>query len=247
MSNEEWVNRHDQDAEITKMKDGRTHLAHKAEQAVDLESGAILGVTIQGGSKGDTKTLPETLEEAFGQVKSATGDEAAVEEIVADKGYHSNQVLSDIDELDLSSYIAEPDRGRRRWKGNHDLRDIVYRNRRRIRGSRGKRLLRQRGERLERPFAHLYETGGMRRLHLRGRSNILKRVLLHACGFNLGLLMREVVGIGTPRSLQGRTAAACTYLICRSGRLWRQLSAVQRLFPRFFHFATVDPKSTLSH
>ena len=243
MSNEEWVNRHDEDAEITKMKDGRTHLAHKAEQAVDLESGAILGVTIQGGSKGDTKTFAETLEEAFEQVESATGDEAAIEEVVADKGYHSNEVLADIDELGLRSYLSEPDRGRRRWKGKHDLRDIVYANRRRIRGNRGKRLLRQRGERLERPFAHLYETGGMRRLHLRGRSNVLKRVLLHACGFNLGLLMREAVGIGTPRSLQGRAAAACTCLIGRLGRLWRRIVRAPASILRSPRFASPDPES----
>ena len=246
MSNEEWVNPHDEDAEITKMKDGRTHLAHKAEQAVDLESGAIVGVTVQGGSKGDTKTLPETLEEVFEQVESVTEDQGAIQEIVADKGYHSNGVLADINELRLRSYISEPDRGRRCWKGKQDLRDIVYANRRRIRGKRGKRLLRQRGERLERPFAHLFETGGMRRLHLRGRSNILKRVLVHACGLNLGILMLEVAGIGTPRSLQGRTVPACAYVIGQFGRFRRQLSAVTRAFPHSFPFALVDPKSIVS-
>ena len=138
------------------MQDGRTHFAYKAEQAVDLESGTILGVTVQGGSKpGDTESFGETLEETFEQVESATGDDAAIQEIVADKGYHSNAVLASIDELGLRSYIAEPlDRGRRRWKGKKDLQAIVYANRRRIRGNRGKRMQRQRGERLERPFAH---------------------------------------------------------------------------------------------
>ena len=133
-----------------------------------------------------------------------TADEAAIEEVVADKGYHSNAVLANIDELGLRSYIAEPDRGRRRWKGKKDLQAIVYANRRRIRGNRGKRMQRQRGQRLERPFAHQYETGGMRRVHLRGRSNILKRVLLHASACNLALLMRQIIGFGTPRSLQSR-------------------------------------------
>ena len=85
-------------------------------------------------------------------------------------------------------------------------RDAVYGNRRRIRGDRGKRLLRRRGERVERPLAHLYETGGMRRTHLRGTTNILKRVLVHASGFNLGLVMRRLLGVGTPRGLQGRLA-----------------------------------------
>ncbi len=108
LSNAEWANPHDPDAEITKMKDGRTHFAYKAEQAVDLESGTILGVTVQGGSKGDTESFGETLEETFEQVESATGDDAAIQEIVADKGYHSNAVLASIDELGLRSYIAEP-------------------------------------------------------------------------------------------------------------------------------------------
>ncbi len=220
LSNEEWENPHDPDAQITKMKDGRTHLAYKAEQAVDLEHGTIVGVSVQGGAKGDTESFHETLEEAFEQVSSVTADEAAIEEVVADKGYHSNDVLADIDELGLRSYIAEPDRGRRRWKGKKELQAIVYANRRRIRGNRGKRMQRQRGERLERPFAHQYETGGMRRVHLRGRSNILKRVLLHASACNLGLLMRHLVGFGTPRSLQSRRrtllALLCRFRLCLS-------------------------------
>ncbi len=130
-----------------------------------------------------------------------------IEEVVADKGYHSNDVLSSISELELRSYIAEPDRGRRRWTGKKDLQAIVYANRRRVRGRRGKRMQRKRGELLERPFAHQFETGGMRRLHLRGCENALKRLYIHSCGFNLGLLMRNLMGVGTPRSLQGRGTA----------------------------------------
>ena len=181
-------------------------------------------MTVQGGSKGDTESFGETLEETFEQVESATGDDAAIQEIVADKGYHSNAVLADIAELGLRSYISEPDRGRRRWKGKKDLQAIVYANRRRNRGNRGKRMQRQRGERLERPFAHQYETGGMRRVHLRGHSNILKRILIHASGCNLGLLMREIVGFGTPRSLQGRTTAASQGLLPLLRRLWHRLA-----------------------
>ena len=111
-------------------------------------------------------------------------------------------------DLGVRSYVSEPDRGRRNWEGKAVARKAVYANRRRIRGARGQRLLRQRGELLERPNAHLYETGGMRRVHLRGHPNILKRLLVHVCGFNLGLLMRQLTGVGTPRSLQGRAAAA---------------------------------------
>ena len=206
-SNDDWTHPHDPDAKITKMKDHRTHLAHKAEHAVDLETGAVVAVTVQDADEGDTTTSIETLIEAAEQVEAVTPDGEGVQEVVADKGYHSNQVMVDLEAVGIRSYISEPDRGRRNWQDHPEARAAVYRNRRRIRGARGKRLLRQRGERLERPFAHLYETGRMRRVHLRGHENILKRVLLHAGALNLGLLMRQLVGIGTPRSLQGRVVA----------------------------------------
>jgi transposase len=215
--NAEWRHPHDPDARITKMKDGRTHLAHKAEHAVDLETGAIVGVTVQGADQGDTTTIADTVTEAAEEleaVATATDEHTAViDEVVADKGYHSNQVLVDLAALDLRTYIAEPDRGRRRWKKNTEARDAVYANRRRIRGPRGRALQRQRSERLERPNAHLYETGGMRRTHLRGHANILKRLLVHIGGFNLGLLMRTLVGFGTPRGLQGRLATLMALII----------------------------------
>jgi transposase len=205
-SNAEWTHPHDADAKITKMKDGRTHLAHKAEHAVDLETGAVVAVTIQGADEGDPATSVETLIEAAEQIETVVPDGDGPTEVVADKGYHSNQVMVDLEALGLRSYIAEPDRGRRNWHNHPEARDAVYRNRRRIRGARGKRLLRQRGERLERPFAHLYRTGRMRRVHLRGHANILKRVRVQAGACTLGLLMRTGFGVGTPRSLQGRPA-----------------------------------------
>ena len=215
--NTEWRHPHDPDARITKMKDGRTHLAHKAEHAVDMETGAIVGVTLQGADHGDTTTIAETVTaaaDALDAVATATDDHTAViEEVVADKGYHSNQVLVDLAALDLRTYIAEPDRGRRRWTRKAAARDAVYANRRRIRGARGHALQRRRSERLERPNAHLYETGGLRRTHLRGHANILKRLLVHVGGFNLGLFMRTLVGVGTPRSLQGHAVAVLARII----------------------------------
>ena len=211
-SNDDWMNPHDPDAKITKMKDHRTHLAHKAEHAIDLETGAVVAVTVQDADAGDTTTSIDTLIEAAEQVETVLPDSDGLKEVVADKGYHSNQVMVDLEAVGVRSYISEPDRGRRNWKDNPEARDAVYRNRRRIRGARGKRLLRSRGERLERPFAHLYETGRMRRVHLRGHDNILKRVLLHAGALNLGLLMRQLVGAGTPRSLQGRVVAVLGFL-----------------------------------
>jgi len=212
-SNDDWTHPNDPDAKITKMKDGRTHLAHKAEHAIDLETGAIVGVTVQDADDGDTTTSRETLIAAAEQIESVRPGGHGLIEVVADKGYHSNESLVDVEAVGVRSYISEPDRGRRNWKKDPGARDAVYRNRRRIRGSRGQRLLRLRGERLERPFAHLYETGGMRRVHLRGHANIRKRLLLHAAGFNLGLLMRQLIGVGTPRGLQGRLNAAVDALL----------------------------------
>jgi transposase len=196
------------------------HLAHKAEHAVDLETGAIVGVTVQDADDGDTTTSRETLIEAAEQIEAVCPDGDGLEEAVADKGYHSNQSLVDLEAVGVRSYISEPDRGRRNWKKHPDPRDAVYRNRRHIRGARGKRLLRLRGERLERPFAHLYETGGMRRVYLRGHSNIRKLLLIHTAGFNLGLLMRQPIGVGTPRDLQGRLIAVVTTLSVLIRPLW---------------------------
>jgi transposase len=215
--NKDWRHPHDPDARITKMKDGRTHLAHKAEHAVDMETGAIVGVTVQGADQGDTTTIAETVtaaaEELEAVAAATNGETAVLDEVVADKGYHSNQVLVDLAALDLRTYIAEPDRGRRRWKKKAAARDAVYANRRRIRGQRGVALQRRRSERLERPNAHLYETGGMRRTHLRGHANILKRLFVHIGGFNLGLFMRTRFGVGTPRGLQGRLAAVLAFIV----------------------------------
>jgi transposase len=212
-NNDDWKNPHDPDAQITKMKDGRTHLAHKAEHAVDLETGAVLAVTLQHATAGDTNTLHETLTQCGEHIREVAGDidnndrqmnPEGPAELVLDKGYHSNDVLVILKEVDVRSYCSEPDRGRRNWTGKQEEKAAVYQNRRRIRGERGKRLLRQRGERVERSFAHMYETGGMRRTHLRRHDNIIKRLLIHAGAFNLGLLMRKLLGNGTPRGFQGR-------------------------------------------
>src|SRR5437588_7661653 len=225
-SNDDGTHPHDPDARITKMKDGRTHLAHKAEHAVDLNTGAVVAVTIQPADKGDTETVKETLMEAAENVEKAKPQTDVVKELVADKGYHSNALLEDLAILGVRTYLSEPARGRRKWKGKYGARDAVYGNRRRIRGARGRRLLRQRGERLERPFAHAYETGGLRRVYLRGHSNILKRVLIHTAALNLGLLMRLLVGVGTPRSLQGRLWALFTRLVLLRCRVIKEYLAV---------------------
>ena len=228
-SNDEWTNPHDPDAKIAKMKDGRTRMAYTAEHAVDLETGAVVRVTVQDASEGDTTTMVETLVTAAEQVEAVLPAGGGVAEVVADKGYHSNETMVALSDLGLRSYVSEPDRGRRRWRGKLAARDAVYANRRRIRRPRGRRLLRQRGERLERPNAHLYETGRMRRVHLRGYTNIRKRLLVHVCGFNLGLVIRRLTGVGTPRSLQGRARALLDASKLVLSRSWRLVSPSEAL------------------
>ena len=125
-------------------------------------------------------------------------------ELVTDKGYHSRAVVTQMAKWGVRSYCSEPARGRQRWQDLGTEQRAVYATRRRIRGERGRRLLRQRGEKLERWNQHLYDRGGMRRVHLRGRENILKRLMVHSGAANLGLLMRKLIGKGTPRAWQGR-------------------------------------------
>ena len=233
-SNEEWQHPHDPDARITKMKDGRTHLAHKAEHAVDMETGAIVAVTVQPADEGDTQSIVETVAEAGERIAEAAaetnneedGEQVNPEgpaEVVTDKGYHSRAVVTALADAHVRTYCSEPNRGRQRWREQEREQQAVYANRR-IRGPRGKRLLRKRGEMLERWNEHLYDRGGMRRVHLRGRENILKRLVVHAGAANLGLLLRKICGAGTPKALQGSLAAAVSALVGLNpeiGAFWR--------------------------
>ena len=222
-SNKEWMSPTDTTARIARMKDGCTHLAHKAEHAVDLSSGAVVAITLQAADLGDTTTIGVTLREA--QANAALINERGVEEAVADKGYHSNEVLVDLHAHGVRSYIPEPERGPRNWDGREKEQKQVYGNRRRMRGRRGKDLQKLRTELTERSFAHMYETGGMRRTHLKGQKNILKRLLFHAVGFNLALLIRKSFGIGKPRTLQGSSAS-----ISLLQTFWKSICAAWTLF-----------------
>ena len=211
-SNEEWVNPHDPDAEVMKMKHGATHLAYKAEQAVDLDTGAIVAITTQGGAVDDRKSVEETLPAAglavAGQIATPTAKGRykvhvrGLCEVVTDKGYHSAASLTQMTEWGVRTYVSAPQQ--KRGEGN-DRPAVVKANLRRVESDRGKALLRRRGELLERPFAHQYETGAMRRLHVRGRENVAKRVLLQAAAFNLALILRSITRAGTPRGLADLT------------------------------------------
>jgi transposase len=236
-SNDDWHNPNDPDARITKMKDGRTHLAHKAEHAVDLETGAVVGVTVQPADRGDTQSVEATIEETAEALAAAQQDDEAAKklsdspmaEMVGDRGYHSGAVLEARAEQGIRTYISEPKRGRRRWRGKAAQQAATYANRRRIGGERGKKLARLRAEKAERSFAHCYETGAMRRTHLRGHDNILKRLLVHVGAFDLSLVMRKLLGVGTPRALQGLSPAVLLAILLLQA-MWRRVTASLR-FP----------------
>jgi transposase len=217
-SNEDWASPSDAEAEITKLKDGRTALAYKAENAVDMETGAIVAVTTHGGAAADTATVEETVIEAGVAVAGLVAETTpagnypvhpdGVEEVVADKGYHSNDVAVALRDLEVRTYIAEPERGVRNWNGKAAEKEAVYANRRRVRDERGKRLQRGRGEKIERNFAHQFDTGGMDRLWVRGLENVHKKLLIQAAACNLALLMRSIYGAGKPKAAHDRVRQA---------------------------------------
>src|SRR6204780_1699248 len=244
-SNEDWQSPVDGDAEITKLKDGRTALAYKAENAVDMETGAIVAVTTHSGAAGDTTTVIEPVIEAgiavAGLVAEPTPEgkyevhPGGIQEVVADKGYHSNDVMVGLNGIEVRTYVAEPDRGTRNWDGKESEKEAVYGNRRRVQGERGKRLQRQRGERIERNFAHQFDSGGLDRLYVRGLENVPKKFLIQAAACNLALLLRSTYGSGKPRAAHDRAAEALLMIL-----IVRKL--VEDTFSRvsaFFH--SLDP------
>jgi transposase len=220
LSNAEWTSPVDPEARIAKLKDGRTRLAYKPEHAVDLDSGAIVAAEIHPADQGDTATLPETLQAAETNLAAVdvtpTSEDPA--ELVADKGSHSRDGLKELEDGPWTSRIAEkkqPDVCR--WHGDEEARRAVYNNRARLRSGVAKEAFRLRAELVERSFALVLDRGGMRRAWLRGRDTLAKRYLVHVAGYNLGLIMRLLVGAGTPRELLARAAAALLALPTADG------------------------------
>jgi transposase len=218
VSNDDWESPTDPDSRIAKMKDGTTHLAYKAEHVVDLDTDLVLAATITPANHGDAETLCDSLAQA--QINmAAAGSEAEIEEAVADKGYHKASTLEQASAFGWRTYIPErKQRGRSCWHDKPaEQKAAVYANRRRVRGGRSKRLQRLRSERTERSFAHVCETGGGRRTWLRGLKRVSKRYLIQVAARNLGLILRKLFGVGTPRSLQGLCGLVCAlYLAIRT-------------------------------
>ena len=202
LSNQDWVSRSDPEAKIAKMKDGTTHLAYKPEHAVDLDTGAVVAAELHPADEGDTTTLPKTLAAAQENLASVDAAPTAEDpaECVTDKGYHSRAVLKALDNGPWKTRIAEPKaKGFARWRGDEAARRAVTNNRTRLLSGVAKEAFKLRAEIVERSFAHNLDRGGMRRTWLRGRENVHKRYLLHVAGHNLSLLMRQLIGAGTPR------------------------------------------------
>jgi transposase len=202
VSNQEWQSPTDPDSRIAKMKDGRTHLAYKAEHTVDVDSEFVLNAAVRPADQADPATLVDSLVEAQANLARA-GSEQEIEEAVADKGYHKAETLAECEHFHTRPYIPEPDGREYRWTNKPEAwRRATLGNRRRVRGARSKRLQKKRSELVERSFAHVCETGGARRTWLRGLENVLKRYVVHVAAHNLALLLRKLFGIGKPRTLQ---------------------------------------------
>ena len=164
------------------------------------------------------------------------GKARGLEEVVTDKGYHSGALLEDWGEIGVRSYISEPQRGRRKWNGKRGQQAAVYGNSAAHPGRGGANNSCAGGESSSNEtFAHVYDTGGMRRTHLRGHRNILKRLLIHVAAFNLSLILRREIGVGTPRGLQDLPEPPVFLFLCRldgSGKLLGIPSPTPRNFPQ---------------
>jgi hypothetical protein len=207
VSNEQWESPTDPDSRIAKMKDGRTHLAYKAEHAVDVVSEAIVATTVTFADKADPQSAPATLSLAEANLVLA-GSETEIAEVVMDKGYHDNDWLADLAARGVRTYVPERRQKTRRWTNKPAAYQAAFRaNRRRVRGNKGRQLNRWRSERCERTFAHVCETGGGRRSWLRGQTNVSKMHTLKCAAYNLGLLLRKVWGYCKPRNAKAAVAA----------------------------------------
>jgi transposase len=230
-SNVDWKSKTDEDARIARLKDGRTRLAYKSEHVVDMDTGVVVAAEVYTADQADTTTLPQSLEQGRANVEAARTDKrddsddepppanvgsaeragAEVIEVVADKGYHKAALLLSLGQSGYRTYLPEKKQRDRKWAGkDRDIQHALYANRARTRRPKGRALQRRRGELIERTFAHACETGGIRRVRLRGRDNVRKRYLAHIAALNLSIVLRKTLGAGTPRAL----AAA------RKGRFW---------------------------
>ena len=251
VSNDQWQSRTDPESRITKMKDGRTHLAYKAEHAVDLHSEAIVAALVMHADRSDATSAPLTL--TLAQANLVLADSATrVEELVMDKGYHDNGLLAECAQRRVRTYVPERRQKNRCWTNKPVEYEIAFRaNRRRVRGAKGRQLNRWRSERCERSFAHVCETGGGRRSWLRGLVNVGKAYVLKCAAYNLGVLLRKIWGLSKPRTAEGLLFVLLMHLVCGWGRIrvWtaQQLNIVRLWSRQSFRSLLLQPLAESGH
>ena len=229
VSNDEWMSPNDPESRITQMKDGRTHLAYKAEHVVDLNSDLVVAADIRPADHADTETIVDSVMLAQSNLR-AVGSPHQIEEVAADKGYHAAHTLELAEALGLRTYIPEPHRNHhRRWTDKPaEYHDAVDLNRRRVARAKSKLYQRLRSERCEWTFAHVCDTGGMRRSWLKGVAKVTKRYLIAVAAHNLGRILRKLFGIGKPRARQGGGGLAALVHLVMYALLW---SSLRRSYP----------------
>ncbi len=201
-SNEEWKNPHDPQAKVGRTKDGACDMIYKPEHVTDLESGAIVQAEVLEGDHADTKALSERVATAVEVVNRivAHEEDGVVRSLTADKGYFAIEEIAQIQEFDIRTVIGDAHAARRRKEGlTAPLRKALHRAASAVKSQSGKALLRKRGMHLERSFEHVLDEGGLRRATLKGTENLTKRHKIAAACFNLSLLMRTLLGVGTPK------------------------------------------------
>ncbi len=236
VSNRQWKSKTDSQARIARLKDGRTHMAYKVENAMDIESRITVDSEVHAADQGDAQTIGKTLRAADETVMNA-GVAGGITDAIADRGYHADGVLEDLKGKGYRAYIAEPKRGKRNWKTQRrregdeivDRRQAAfYANRRRSRSLRGRSLQKKRAEYPERGFAHLKRTGGLARVFVRGKREVTKKLQSYVAAANLGVILHALLGIGTPRSLQGRLRKALSALFALIRRLIAPFQSIRR-------------------
>ena len=235
-SNQDWKSKTDSHARIARLKDGRTHMAYKVENAMDVESRITVATEVHLADQGDPRTIGKTLLSADETVMNV-GIKGGIQDVILDRGYHADSVLEELDQKGYRAYIAEPKRDPRNWMKQRQRdgdervarrKRALYGNRRRSRSRRGRHFQRLRAEYPERGFAHLKRTGGLARVFVRGKREVTKKVQSYVAAANLGVILHALLGMGTPRGLQGRLREALTALLALCRFLIAQLAPFSR-------------------
>jgi transposase len=235
-SNAEWQNPHDPDAKVGRTKRGATRMIYKAEHVVDLETGAIVDADVRPGDEHDTADLADRLLAAESRMIKALGDARDTERmemVVADKGYFKLEEIALLQGVGVQTVVSDPHVNRRLDKLTDEDRGALEGARSAVQSELGKQLTRDRAEKVERSFEHVLDCGGARRTTLRARENIRKRYLIQAACANLSLLMRHLIGVGTPKQA---LAGAYRASIAVRALIFSIIAATRTSQPPFRHF-----------